>query len=206
MILLLATESGKSGEHLPFYIAAGALALWAVVVSVLGLVRKDFPGSPSATKALIGVTAVLMLTTVGLAITTATQFDNPLPRPKNVLGVVPQPTGAGNAAAAEPAGMAAPAVKAGPVAVAADPNGALAYVPKDLSAKAGMVTIVFTNGQPLPHNVVIEKEGGGTLGETPVFTNGKRELKVKLPAGTYTFYCSVPGHRQAGMVGQLTVS
>jgi uncharacterized cupredoxin-like copper-binding protein len=34
---------------------------------------------------------------------------------------------------------------------------------------------------------------------------GTATLTVDLPAGTYEYYCDVPGHRQAGMIGTLTV-
>ena len=49
-------------------------------------------------------------------------------------------------------------------------------------------------------------EGGKTLGQTPVFTGGSKKLTLKLKPGTYKFFCTVPGHRQAGMEGTLTVS
>jgi uncharacterized cupredoxin-like copper-binding protein len=38
-----------------------------------------------------------------------------------------------------------------------------------------------------------------------VQNGGVSTVNVKLAPGTYTFYCSVPGHRQAGMQGTLTV-
>ena len=43
------------------------------------------------------------------------------------------------------------------------------------------------------------------LGATPTFMGGTKTLKLTLKAGAYTFYCSVPGHRAAGMQGTLTV-
>jgi uncharacterized cupredoxin-like copper-binding protein len=44
------------------------------------------------------------------------------------------------------------------------------------------------------------------VGATPTFSGGSKTLVVHLKPGTYTFYCSVPGHRAAGMQGTLTVS
>ena len=87
----------------------------------------------------------------------------------------------------------------------ANPAGQLSYNTKKLSAKAGTVTIMMANVSPVEHNVTVA-EGSKVLGATPTFTGGKRMLKLTLKPGTYTFYCSVPGHRQAGMEGTLTVS
>jgi plastocyanin len=67
------------------------------------------------------------------------------------------------------------------------------------------VTIEFTNMAPLQHNVTVESSGGQQLGATPTFNEGTKQLTLNLTAGTYTFFCSVPGHRQAGMQGTLTV-
>ena len=63
----------------------------------------------------------------------------------------------------------------------------------------------MANMSPLEHNVTIAS-GSTVLGATPTFVGGSRSVTVKLKAGTYTFYCSVPGHRQAGMEGTLKVS
>jgi plastocyanin len=82
---------------------------------------------------------------------------------------------------------------------------ALAYSTKTLAAKTGRVTITMTNMSPLEHNLTIA-QGSNVLGATPTFTGGTKALSLVLKPGTYTFYCSVPGHRQAGMEGTLTVS
>ena len=99
----------------------------------------------------------------------------------------------------------APAPAAGAtVAVAADPSGQLAFVQKTLTASAGKVTFVFTNDAPVPHNLAIKD--GVTDGPTNTISGGATaKLSVDLKAGTYEFYCAVPGHEQAGMKGTLTV-
>jgi len=105
-----------------------------------------------------------------------------------------------------PAPPSSPAAKtAATLKLAANPAGQLAYDTKQLSAKAGKVTIDFTNASPVEHDVAIA-QGSSVVGQTPVFTGGSKTLSVTLKPGTYTFYCTVPGHRQAGMEGTLTVS
>jgi plastocyanin len=89
--------------------------------------------------------------------------------------------------------------------VEADPSGSLAYTTDEASAKAGKVTVNFTNSSPVPHDVRIEDDGGKDLGGTEVFAEGSESAPVNLKPGEYTFYCSVPGHRQGGMEGTLTV-
>ncbi|HEX5591870.1 MAG TPA: plastocyanin/azurin family copper-binding protein [Solirubrobacterales bacterium] len=87
--------------------------------------------------------------------------------------------------------------------LAADPV-ALAFDQESLTAKAGKVTIDFDNPSATPHNVVIEEDGKELAGFEPI-TESEESETADLKAGTYTFYCSVPGHREAGMEGTLTV-
>jgi plastocyanin len=90
------------------------------------------------------------------------------------------------------------------VQISADPSGALKYEETDVSASAGSITIDFTNMSSLPHDVTIE--GNGASGGTDVITDSTTSATVDLEAGTYTFFCSVDGHRAAGMEGTLTVN
>jgi plastocyanin len=59
---------------------------------------------------------------------------------------------------------------------------------------------------PLGHNVTVESSSHAVLGATPTFQGGTKSLSLTLKPGTYKFYCSVPGHRMAGMEGTLTVN
>ena len=52
----------------PFYFAGGALAVWALLVSALGVMREDFPGTPGATRLVGAISVVLVVTAIGLAI------------------------------------------------------------------------------------------------------------------------------------------
>jgi len=89
--------------------------------------------------------------------------------------------------------------------LAADPSGQLAFDKTELEAPAGTVSIVLTNDSPVPHDVSIE--GNGVEVEGEVFQGGgTRTTTADLEAGEYTFYCSVPGHEDAGMKGTLTVT
>ncbi|MEX2324391.1 MAG: plastocyanin/azurin family copper-binding protein [Nitriliruptoraceae bacterium] len=81
--------------------------------------------------------------------------------------------------------------------------GDLYYEPTSLTAAAGEIQITIENTGAVEHDVVIEEAGDvevvhAEAGETVTGT-------VTLEAGTYTFYCAIPGHRAAGMEGTLTV-
>ena len=71
---------------------------------------------------------------------------------------------------------------------------------------AGSYTFDVHNGGKLPHDLAIE---GPSLSGTPktslISPGGDAKLSVSLSAGTYTLYCTVPGHRSAGMSAKLTV-
>ena len=86
------------------------------------------------------------------------------------------------------------------------PSGTeLAYDQKDVSAKAGSVTIDFTNNESISHDVAVESSSGDTVGQTDLVASGTANTTVDLQPGSYTFFCTVPGHREAGMEGTLTV-
>jgi len=80
-------------------------------------------------------------------------------------------------------------------------DGSLRFDQSKLTAKAGAITLSYTNTSSTPHGIAIESATGGVVsgGATSTAT-------ITLKAGTYTFFCPVPGHRQAGMTGTLTVS
>lgn len=88
----------------------------------------------------------------------------------------------------------------------ADPDGALKYDPTKLNAKAGNVTIALTNDSAVPHDVAVRDSSNKELGASEEITKSSTDLVLKdVSAGSYTFFCTVPGHEQAGMKGTLTV-
>jgi plastocyanin len=91
------------------------------------------------------------------------------------------------------------------VDIEADPSGQLAFTSDSATAKAGKVTVNFTNTSPVPHDVRIESSGGEEVGGTEVISESSESATVELEPGEYTYFCSIPGHRQAGMEGTLTV-
>jgi uncharacterized cupredoxin-like copper-binding protein len=105
-------------------------------------------------------------------------------------------------------------IGATPLATAAAPNvvhlgapaSGLRYTNKVAHAHAGKIKIIFTNASTaLKHNVNVEK-GETELGHSRTITKGTTSFVVNIKAGTYNFYCSVPGHEAAGMHGTLIVS
>lgn len=210
LIPVLGAEKSKTA----FYVAGALLVAWAVIVGIgIGLRNDNFPAEEGGQRMIVGVTALLVLATVVTAILTsggstttsssaaAPETSTAASTPAATTSSTAQPTATSGTPAPSSSPAAAPAA---PLQLAANPEGQLAYGTKQLAAKAGKVTIDFANASPLAHNVVIA-QGSKVLGQTPVKT-GSSTLNVTLKPGTYTFYCAVPGHRQAGMEGTLTVS
>jgi plastocyanin len=106
------------------------------------------------------------------------------------------------ATAVKQAGAGKPvAAKGGVLDMPTDPNGQLAYVTKKATAPAGRLTIQSKNAASIPHDIVINGKGRGAV----VSNGGVSKFTATFGPGTYTYYCSVDGHRQAGMEGTLTV-
>jgi plastocyanin len=151
---LLVLAAGEPSK-LPFYLIGGCLAGWAVVLAYIGLSRPGFPGSLVRARGVMLVSFVLVAGTIGSAIATAS-------KPKRERET------------AAPAG--------GAVKVAADPGGQLKYDTKSLQAKAGQVTIDFTNQSPISHNVTVES-GGKKLGATKTISGSTTTAKLDLKPG-----------------------
>ena len=83
-------------------------------------------------------------------------------------------------------------------------TGGTSYQFAEATARAGALTIRSPNESPAEHNIALE--GGGVNEEGPVVGEGDvSEIQVDVEPGDYTFFCSVEGHREAGMEGPLTV-
>jgi plastocyanin len=201
-----------------FYICGIVLAVSAVTVSFVGLKLKDFPGR--ALPAVVLWFAVFVVATT----TFATRYSGEEHEAKAAeykkffeeqeKGETSAPsegeaegTGEGEEEAPEKEEGASEEGSAGGGETTLQLEAsetALEYDTTELSAKAGKVTIDFKNPAALEHNVVIEQNGKELAGFEPI-AQGEESETAELKPGTYTFYCSVPGHREAGMEGTLTV-
>jgi plastocyanin len=205
----LAPVLGAEQSKVPFYIAGGALVLWALVVSlVLGLRKPDFPGNLAGQRAVSAVSAVLVLAAISTAVITSggSKAAEAAAGEAETQAATTPPATSSTPAAGGTATAPAPAPSKGSeLTLSADTGGLLRYNTKQLSAKAGTVKITFSNPAQLEHNVTIA-EVSKVIGATATFAGGSRSLTLNLKPGKYTFFCSVPGHRQAGMEGTLNVS
>ena len=69
--LLLAAEEGAEPSKTPFYVFGGLLAVWAVVLSGIGMSSASFPATATAKRGVIGLTAVLVAAAMATAVITA---------------------------------------------------------------------------------------------------------------------------------------
>jgi plastocyanin len=214
-------------NHLPlaaqtitaFHVVGALLALWALVVTGLGVTRPDFPGKGGGQKVVMAISAVLVAGAIGTAIGTAR--DAPKEHAATAAatktggegttqpqqGGTPAP-GTGATGGQQPGANGKPAKPQGTVKtllLSADPSGQLKFDKTSLQTTPGNVRITLNNPSPVPHNIALQGPGGVSAQGPTVPHGGSSQVSATLKAGTYTFYCSVPGHRQAGMQGTLTV-
>jgi plastocyanin len=143
----------------------------------------------------LGVAAIAVLPLAGCGSSSSTTSSS-----------APAATPPATSATTQATSSAAPAT-AQQLSDEATPSGELKYTKSTLTAKAGTVTVAFTNSSPLAHNFTVESSAGKTLGGTPTFQGGTHTLTLTgLKAGTYKFFCTVPGHRMAGMEGTLVIT
>lgn len=91
-----------------------------------------------------------------------------------------------------------------PVASVTVDSGNFFFKPDDITVPSGVVSFTMKNTQSGIHTFVIRGVGWFML---EVSGSGDSDTKkVELKPGTYTFYCNIPGHEQAGMKGKLTVT
>jgi len=166
-----------------FHVIGGLFALWAVILAVVGVTRENFPRTGRQAVAVGAVSVLLAVSAIGSAII----------------------TGALEEEEDEEAGQSAAEGRGGStLRLSADPGGELRFDRRAMEAHAGQVTVVMDNPSSLQHNISIEGRGLDQEGET-VGEGGRSTVRADLRPGRYDFYCSVPGHRQGGMEGTLTV-
>ena len=176
-IAVLAAAPSK----VPFYVAGGLLVVWALLLAAWGISHAEFPGTESRARLVMLTTFVLVAATMASAVITG-----------------------GEGPAEEHATEAPPKATGRALDLAAEPGGALRFDKTRAAVLAGRVRVTLTNDSTVQHNVTIA-EGSNTLGATKTITQSTDSVSLELTAGDYVFYCSVPGHRQSGMEGTLSV-
>jgi plastocyanin len=196
-----------------FYVFGIALAISAVVISFIGLKAQNFPGKAFPLVVLWflvlagGATTFAVLHAKDEEHHKAAEFEQAgeeiekeqtsEPFEEEEEEVEAEEGGGSEKGGGEASGPG------GTLEVVAN-ESALAFEEESLETKAGKVTIDFTNPSSIGHDVAIEKDGE-EIGGTEVISDGEDSTTVELEPGDYVFFCTVPGHREAGMEGPLTV-
>jgi plastocyanin len=197
-----------------FYIIGGTLAVLAVAVSFLGLRERSFPGSRAALAGGVAIFALFVVATTTTAVISAREEQEHREEELAEHAAEEEEATAGEEAAeAEQTGAEGPSgaseAEAGgggeTLELTSPEDGSTTFDPTELTAQAGPVAVEYTNPSPVQHNVALEADGE-TLDEGELVTDGDvSTATAELETGDYVYYCSVPGHREAGMEGTLSI-
>ena len=191
-------------EETLFYVFGIALVVSALLLSALGLQSRGFPASRIVLGGVIAYFVVLVGATSTFAVLNARAEQ----RVRDAEHAEAELTG--EAQAPPPAATDTTTTTEAPqggeetIEVSSPADGSLVFEPDALTAKAGSVTIDYDNPSPVDHSVAIES-GSETLAESEIVTEATTSATADLEPGEYVFYCTVPGHRESGMEGTLTV-
>ncbi len=176
-LLYLLPVLGAEKSKTPYYIAAGALVAWALIVSFLGIRSADFPGGRSGQRIVSVISVLLVAGAMGTAVITAS---------------APAPASASGGAAA----ATAPAAASGTVQVA---YRNILIDKASLTVKAG-TTVKWTNYDPTLHNVSVQS--GPVKFQSPDINKGGTYTYTFTKPGVYHYICTFhPG----SMIGTVTV-
>jgi plastocyanin len=190
-----------------FYVFGIALVLSALALSALGLRSESFPPSRIVLAGVVAYFVALVGATATFAVLNARDEQRTRDAEQaEAAATVPAggeqtttTTTTGTTTTTEAAKGSGETLK-----VSSPADGFTAFEPSKLTAKAGSVTIDYHNPSPVDHSIAIEG-GGETLDESETGADATLTASADLEPGKFVYYCTVPGHREAGMVGTLTV-
>jgi plastocyanin len=192
-------------EQTAFFVIGIALVVIALVVAVAGLRYERFPGSRLTLAAGAAVLVVMVAATTTSAVINAReeQKEHNEEAAAEEEQTETEATEAGESPK-ELEQQGAAEAGAASLELSAPEDGTLAFDTDALEANAGEVTINFDNPAAIEHDVTIEQDGED-IAQSDLVSEDTTDVSTDLEPGEYVFYCSVPGHREGGMEGTLTV-
>ena len=189
-------------EKTGFYVVGLALVAIAVVVSVIGLRFPKFPGSRVGAFAVAGLFVLMVGATTTGAVINAREEQNEHALEEQEATETEATEESESPKELEQQGAAE--AKGTSLRLSAPEDGTLAFDTDELDGTAGEVTIEFDNPASIEHDVAIDQDGE-ELAKSDLVSQGTTEVSADLEPGEYLYYCTVPGHREGGMEGTLTV-
>jgi len=82
------------------------------------------------------------------------------------------------------------------------------FDPSNISVPHGKVVFFLVNAGQVQHDLSIRDSSGNRVDQSELISAGDSSVYTvdNIAAGTYTIYCSQPGHEASGMKGTLTVT
>ena len=189
-----------------FFVIGIVLVIAAVTLALLGIRESDrFPTSRAIMVGGTAIFAAVVAATMAFAVVKSR--DEQKKRNEELTKEQAQPESAGGNQQAPQAGGGQAGGGPEVIDISSPADGSLVFQPNGVEAKPGDLTIDYDNPSQVPHSIAVATANGNILGQTQPAAGGKQTLNVpNLAPGKYIFFCTVPGHRQAGMEGDLTVT